>query len=211
MRRSESESRLPMTYRLARTLCLFMLLLPAIALAQSRDGRLEPDAPPVPVTAQSQLGAEVSEPAGAPADLAATIRQEVESALDNVPESRSSLALLIPIVALFLIFGGPLVVIIVLAVLHYRSKNTRAKIRAESILRALESGRDLPLDLFDEKAAGGAQSDRNRGIRNLALGCGIVVALTLLAGISVGALGFILVGIGTGQLVLWRLDSAERK
>lgn len=119
--------------------------------------------------------------------------------------------LLIPVLAILLIFGGPVLLIIVIAVLRYRTTAQREKARSENIARLLEAGRDVPLELLDHTVS--ERKDENmlrKGITNLGVGIGITIFLVNFLGIGIGSVGFIVIGLGVAQLVIWQLASPKQ-
>lgn len=192
-------------------LCLCALLLPATTVAQSADGELQPSGDPVPVEDRSDDHSPHAEPAHQGEDLGHIINREIESVGNSVTGGTETLALLIPILAILLIFGGPVAVIIAIAAFYYRSKTRRDEIRAETTLKALETGRELPKELQEEKSMDKAEDNLRKGVKNVGLGLGLVLGLSFLTGFEIGALGFILVGIGGAQLALWKLDNRKHR
>lgn len=192
-------------------LCLCALLLPATGLGQSGNGELRPAGEPVPVEERSGAKSPSSNTQHQGEDLGRSIARDLEQALGSSGGTAGTLALLIPILAVIFIFGGPVAVVIALAAFYYRSKTRRAEIQAETTLKALESGRELPKELLEGKSMDKAEDNLRKGVKNIGLGLGIVLGLSFLVGISIGALGFILVGIGGSQLALWKLDDSKRK
>lgn len=186
------------------TSVLALLLASAPALAETT--RLEPLGPPTPVeTTDSE-------------NQTSSARDYTFSDTTGSGFSASPIPgystdhwseLLIPLVAILLIFGGLPAVLIVLAVMHYRSARIKAQIQADTIAKALESGRELPLELLAQDAEPAPRTQLKRGVKNVGLGVGLLLALSLMMGISIGAIGFIFIGIGTAQLVLWKLDKPE--
>ena len=193
-----------------RVLCLCLLLLPGLALAQSTDGRLEPDNAPIPITGQPSEDAngQIAAPREQRTEdaLAQGIGEEISSALET---GAGGFALLIPILFIIFVFGGPVIALIVFGVLHYRSKNEKARLHAETVLRALETGRELPPDLFNEQGTEAADNLK-KGVKNIGLGAGLLIALSMV-NFKLGAIGFILLGIGAAQLVLWKLSLSDKK
>lgn len=126
----------------------------------------------------------------------------------------------IPVVAISVLFGGPVVLIIVLAVLYYRAKDRRQKNINANIDKLLAAGRDIPLELLlnDEapliklpSQTGGTAYARDntilyKGIKNIGLGVGLLIFLTIFMGIKIGSVGFILIGLGISKLVIWKLS-----
>lgn len=119
--------------------------------------------------------------------------------------------ILIPILAISLIFGGPVVLVIVLAILHYRAKARRERMQSDNIARLIEAGRDIPAELLrgDEPVGVNGQDNLRKGVKNIGVGTGLLIFLTLLIDIGIGAVGFIFIGLGVSQLVVWKL--ADRK
>jgi hypothetical protein len=128
--------------------------------------------------------------------------------------------IIIPVVAMSLLFGGPILLIIILALLHYRSKSRRLKNINMNIEKLLAAGRDIPLELLlgeeprvvkNTKQAGEVIYTRNdemmrKGVRNIGVGIGCLVFLTIAFDIEIGSFGFILIGLGISQVVIWRLS-----
>jgi hypothetical protein len=48
-----------------------------------------------------------------------------------------------------------------------------------------------------------------KGMRNIGLGLGWLIFLTILCGIQIGAIGFIFIGLGVSQMVVWKLSSPK--
>lgn len=126
---------------------------------------------------------------------------------------------IIPIVAMSLLFGGPVLLFIILAILHYRAKVRRQQNINVNIDKLLAAGRDIPVELLlgqeppvvrrtaqGDVAVYGVDEYMRKGVRNLGLGTGWLVFLTIVFGIKVGAFGFILIGLGISQVVIWKLS-----
>lgn len=115
--------------------------------------------------------------------------------------------LLIPLFAIFFIFGGPVILIIAMMILHYRAKARRQRQQSENIAQLLAAGRDVPLELLRGEEASSVLAEENlrKGVKNIGVGTGLLIFLTLLAGVSIGAVGFIMIGLGISQLVVWKL------
>jgi hypothetical protein len=148
-----------------------------------------------------------------------------ESIHHDMPSDFGGIALnpetIIPIVAMLLLFGGPVLLVIVLAILHYRAKVRRQQNINMNIDKLLAAGRDIPVELLmgDEivsKAplvrSGVVSYSRDdntlqKGVRNIGLGTGWLLFLTIMFGINIGSFGFIFIGLGISQLVIWKLSS----
>lgn len=120
--------------------------------------------------------------------------------------SNAGPGLLIPVLAVSFIFGGPILVLLVLIVLYYRAKTRRERLQSEIVTRLLEADREVPLALLrgDEQEVGGNLNLR-KGMVNLGLGIGLLLCLTLLFSFSIGSIGFIFIGLGLAQLAAWQL------
>ena len=119
-----------------------------------------------------------------------------------------SVALLIPILAIIFIFGGPIFLLCFLMVMHYRSKARRQQDINMNIDKLLSNGRDIPVELLrgDEPRAAVDSSDLASGVRHLFLGIGLLIFLTALLGFEIGAVGFILIALGCSRIVIWYLN-----
>lgn len=132
---------------------------------------------------------------------------------------------LIPIVAMLLLFGGPVILVIVLAFLHYRAKARRQNNINLNIDKLLAAGRDIPVELLmgeeatsikrnvqgETVAVYSAVDDENmrKGVRNIGLGTGWLIFLTIMFGIKIGSFGFIFIGLGISQVVIWKLSATK--
>jgi len=137
---------------------------------------------------------------------------------------------IVPVIAMLLLFGGPILLLIVLAVLHYRAKARRQQNINRNIDKLLAEGKDIPLEmLLGEEAAvakpmmrsgfvattttaAATAAPRNdntlqKGVRNIGLGTGWLLFLTIMFNIKIGSFGFIFIGLGISQLVIWKLSN----
>jgi len=158
-------------------------------------------------------------------------RNDIEHAIDEVrnnfhevdhsePNGLLNPDVIIPIFAMTLLFGGPVILIIILALLHYRAKSRRLKNINMNIDKLLAAGRDIPLELLlgeeprvikNTTDNGEVIYTRNddmmrKGVRNIGLGIGWLIFLTIALNIEIGSFGFILIGLGISQVVIWRLS-----
>ena len=131
--------------------------------------------------------------------------------------------LLIPILGIIFLFGGPVILVIVLAVLHYRNKSLRQQQINLNIDKLLAAGRDIPVELLmgddtpflkAQTSADGVVYQRDdanmqKGVRNIGLGLGWLICLSLIFGIKLGSFGFIWVGLGISQVVIWKLSAPK--
>jgi hypothetical protein len=157
-------------------------------------------------------------------ELRDSIHHEMPSDFGDVTNDPN---IIIPVVAMLLLFGGPILLLIVLAVLHYRAKARRQQNINMNIDKLLAEGRDIPLEmLLGEEAAvmkptmptmparpgivlatPRDDATMQKGVRNIGLGTGWLIFLTIMFSIEIGSFGFIFIGLGISQLVIWKLSS----
>lgn len=117
-------------------------------------------------------------------------------------------AILIPLFAILFIFGGPVILLILLLVFLFGSKRRRQRDINMNIDKLLANGRDIPIELLrgDEPKSADDSGNQAKGIRNICLGGGWLVFLTIAFGIKIGAIGFIWIGLGISQVLIWYLN-----
>lgn len=120
-----------------------------------------------------------------------------------------NLDFIVPVVAMLVIFGGPICLLGFLMVLNYRNKRRREANININIDKLLAAGRDIPVELLrgDEPRAADADEDGslNKGIKNICVGTGLLIFLTMLMGIKIGSVAFILIGLGVSRVLVWKL------
>jgi|GEM_PF-6008517 hypothetical protein len=133
---------------------------------------------------------------------------EAIQSLQRAPSSRGPLLggkeLWVPIVAILTVFGGPILLVIVLTRQSHKARQQRDRQRAETINRLLEAGKDIPVELLREDGALGPDRNLRKGLSNLGIGVGLLLFLTLFLGIGIGSVGFIVIGLGLSQLAVWK-------
>jgi hypothetical protein len=182
-----------------------------------------PDAPVAPTE---------PEPPQAPSELA---QDEMQHAMDemrdnfdhDMPQDFGGIPLgpdtIIPIVAMLLLFGGPVLLVVILAILHYRNKARRQRNINMNIDKLLAAGRDIPVELLlgEETAFIKTQVkgetvvyERNnvlleKGVKNICVGIGLLIFLTIFLGIKLGSCAFIVIGLGISRLIIWKLSDQK--
>ncbi|RZA04759.1 MAG: ABC transporter ATP-binding protein [Moraxellaceae bacterium] len=124
------------------------------------------------------------------------------------PETEPATGAIVPVVALLLIFGGPVLILITLILQHYRSQKLKAEFRRECVGKLIDAGKDVPASLlfFDDLGADKTpEKTLNRGLNFLGLGIGITVFLWAVNGLQAGTFGLIFIGLGCAQLISWKL------
>ncbi len=136
------------------------------------------------------------------------IGPEISRALQGVDKESLSSAVLVPFIVFFFIFGCPTIIVIALLVLRHRAKSRHLQNLNSNIDKLLANGRDIPLELLrgDDPRGPEDNSGLNKGIMNIGLGLGLLIFLTVMAGFDVGALGFILIGMGASRVIIWKLS-----
>ncbi|MDR7090500.1 DUF6249 domain-containing protein [Cellvibrio fibrivorans] len=117
-------------------------------------------------------------------------------------------ALLIPLFAILFIFGGPILLLILILVFFFGAKRRRQQDINMNIDKLLAAGRDIPVELLrgDEPRRDEPVGSRDKGIRNIFLGTGWLVFLTIMVGFDIGSAGFIWIALGASQVVIWYLN-----
>lgn len=129
----------------------------------------------------------------------------------KINENTANLALLIPILLILFFVGGPIILMIMLLMYLFGSKRRRQRDINMNIDKLLANGRDIPIELLrgDEPKAAVEIGNRDKGIRNIFLGAGWLVFLTVLVGFDIGAAGLIWIALGTSQVLIWHLNRQE--
>lgn len=117
-------------------------------------------------------------------------------------------ALLIPLFAIVFIFGGPIILLILILVFFFGAKRRRQQDINMNIDKLLAAGRDIPVELLRGDAPKNEEpvGSRDKGIRNIFLGTGWLLFLTIMVGFDVGSAGFIWIALGASQVVIWYLN-----
>jgi Domain of unknown function (DUF6249) len=128
-------------------------------------------------------------------------------------------------VAIIMTIGGSLLLVVFLVSSYYRDKERRAQNINNTIDKLLAAGRDIPVELLrgvepssDDNSIGYQSNNQwmvrdtnnlRQGIQQIGLGLGLLIFLTIMMGIKIGAVGFILIGLGISRLVVWKLSGVE--
>jgi hypothetical protein len=135
----------------------------------------------------------------------------INEAMDDSFMKDANWELLVPILGVIFIFGGPIFLACFLVLMHYRAKAQRQQIINTNIDKLLAAGRDIPLELLRGESIADPAHDSYlyKGIRNIALGLGLLAFLGLFLGIKIGSLGFIFIALGSSRVLVWKL--AQRR
>jgi len=127
---------------------------------------------------------------------------------DHDDEGSFHPALLIPIFAILFIFGGPILLLVLILVFFFGAKRRRQQDINMNIDKLLAAGRDIPIELLrgDDPKNDEPMGSRDKGIRNIFLGTGWLVFLTIMVGFDIGSAGFIWIALGASQVLIWYLN-----
>lgn len=139
------------------------------------------------------------------------IGPEIGRALHEVDGESLSSAVMVPFIVFFFLFGCPTLIVISLLVLRHRAKGRHLNNLNTNIDKLLAAGRDIPLELLrgDDPKGPEDNSGLNKGIMNIGLGLGLLIFLTVISGFDVGALSFILIGMGLSRVIIWKLSQKK--
>lgn len=178
-----------------------------------------PDAQPAPIAAPAPIASPAHEPPDhhRHGDWEREFEMGLKHAFGEGHDDEANykgafeLAMLIPILAVIFIFGGPIFLVALLIVQRYRARAVRQQSINSNIDKLLAAGRDIPVELLrgDEPKGADDNSNRSKGIRNICLGAGWAIFLTILAGIDIGAIGFIWIALGISQVLIWYLNQPK--
>lgn len=110
---------------------------------------------------------------------------------------------LVPIVAIVMVFGLPVFIIGLLVWSRYK----RRQLIHQSISVMVEKGVEIPPHLFDEAKREPGSSMR-RGVVMIGVGLGLIAFFMFTGGSGVG-IGFIPLLIGVAYLVVWKLENHQ--
>lgn len=134
----------------------------------------------------------------------------------EVNEHRFNPGEFVPLVTLILAIGGPLLLVGFIVSLRYRYRRQREQSINMNIDKLLAAGRDIPVELLRGDEPRSADTDDtedaslNKGIKNICVGLGILIFLTLTADIQVASIAFILIGLGVSRVIVWRLAQTNK-
>lgn len=127
---------------------------------------------------------------------------------DDGPSAMEALIVLFSVIALIIFLCSPLILIGVFLVLRHKAKTRHQQALNNNIDKLLAAGRDIPVELLrgDEPKSDEPVGSRDKGIRNIFLGTGWLVFLTIMVGFDVGSAGFIWIALGVSQVLIWYLN-----
>lgn len=127
---------------------------------------------------------------------------------DDGPSAMEALIVLFLVIALIIFLCSPLILIGVYLTLRYKAKARHQQALNANIDKLLAAGRDIPVELLrgDDPKSDEPVGSRDKGIRNVFLGAGWLVFLTIMVGFDVGSAGLIWIALGASQVLIWYLN-----
>jgi len=110
--------------------------------------------------------------------------------------------ILLSIIAIFCVFGLPLLIIFL--VFYFQYKNRKAKYKLAE--QALASGQPIPEDVVKSVSNTPDKNLLNKGIKNIFLGIGLFVFLWALTEFAIGSIGLLVMFIGIGEVVIYYVN-----
>ncbi|MFT7460298.1 MAG: hypothetical protein ACI909_002986, partial [Planctomycetota bacterium] len=116
----------------------------------------------------------------------------------------SFLEALIPLTAIVVVFGTPIMIVAAVLFFSYRKK----RLMHDTIDKYVTSGKDIPPEVLK-----GLQKDvtpksnLQRGVVMSGIGLGMIACFGIMGGIEAAALGLIPLFIGLAQLLIWKLEN----
>lgn len=171
-------------------------------------GRIETALEGLPEEVRSSEEGDVAELRAALDDLRAMkdsreIHREI-----RVHEEDDPIEQIVPIVALLVIFGGPILIVAIVS----RNNRRKREMVHQTIDHIIAQGKDVPVELLDalDKGSNG-KSGLARGTVNIALGLGIGGMFLANAGVGAASIGLIPLAIGLAQLLVWKLEGPRKQ
>jgi hypothetical protein len=144
------------------------------------------------------------------AEVSRTLQAEFSDVLGGAEWDED---VIIPIAGILLgafVVSIPVLIVILVLVFSYRKRRQRM----ELITKFIESGQAVPRELLADYSvleSGGSDEESNmkRGILLMGVGIGILIALGVLAGWEIGAIGLIPFFIGLARFIIWKLENKK--
>ena len=170
-------------------------------------GRLESALESLPEDVRSSEQGDITELKAALEDLR-QLKGPMEIHRELRVEDDSFLEQLAPVVALLVIFGGP---VLIVAIVSFNNRRKRQMVH-ETIDRIIAQGKDVPVELLDalDKGSNG-KSGLARGTVNVAIGLGVGGMFLANAGVGAASIGLIPLAIGLAQLLVWKLEKTRQQ
>lgn len=190
---------------------------PGLPATESPQPNISNGPPPPAVMEEQARALQASEQAMREAEQAMQQQQNWQQEFDRgmqkafKDDAVFNAGVLIPILAIVFIFGGPILLLVLILIFFFGAKRRRQRDINMNIDKLLAAGRDIPVELLrgDEPQSADNSGSRDKGIRNICLGTGWLIFLTIMVGFDVGSAGFIWIALGISQVVIWYLNQPK--
>lgn len=115
---------------------------------------------------------------------------------------------LLPIIAVIFTLGMPIIIILIVFIFKHKNRKEQYALAA----KALEAGKDIPVEFFAKKNAEESGNLMAKGVKNAFLGLGLGIFLwALTSQFGLGCIGFMIMFIGIGQIVIHKTQGSSEK
>ena len=132
------------------------------------------------------------------------VLKDIDEINIDVGGNASFMEMLVGMMAVILIFGGPLLIV---AIVLYSSYKKR-RLTHQTINSYVQSGKDIPAEVMEGlQKQSNPKSSLHKGVVLIGVGLGIFICFTLIGAMEAGAFGLIPFFIGLAQLLVWKLEN----
>ena len=122
--------------------------------------------------------------------------------LDGSSKALAAGGIFLAMFVLLLIFGFPILLIGIILLIIFRSRNKEKRMRYEMAQEYLKKGKEIPQELL-EKPKTEAQNLREKGIKNIFLGAGLTIFFYFFFdSMAFASIGMLIMCLGLGQMVI---------
>jgi len=139
-------------------------------------------------------------------------QEEAELGLRAAPQAliAQMSELIIPVLAIVMVFGMPALTVILLAVYIFRHKERQMRLYNERLQRFLEAGQPIPESLLKAEVTTATPVQHlNIGLILLGLGIGLAICLGVLVSWKFATIGLIPFAIGVGKMISWKMAARQ--
>lgn len=121
-------------------------------------------------------------------------------------DTNNTKEVLLPIILTVIVFATTVAIVFIIFYFRHRTK----KAQYDLVSQALAAGKELPEGLFASKEEVVNNDVFAKGVKNAAVGLGLGVFLWAITGeFGIGCIGFILMLMGIGQIIIYKTQKAE--
>lgn len=104
-------------------------------------------------------------------------------------------------------FIMPVIIVILFLVFNYKNKKEKYRV-AE---KAIELGREIPQDFFNQETKVVDTTIRQKGIKKLFLGLGLFIFLLAVVNFEISTIGLLISFIGLGQIIIFYTEQRDKR